>query len=231
MVSGTPRIYLYAAALTGALLLLPACSEDTEQAPGAEAGSSTGTDELTVIVPGKPGETARTVGPDDIEVEDPWNHADVAFLQMMIPHHAQALVMTELAATRALDPRVRRLAERIEASQRPEILAMAGWLEEHGVEVPRTDEDPSSYDHGEHGHNEMQGMLTPQQLKALERADGAEFDRLFLKGMIAHHEGAIAMGEDAARDGADVRVSEIAADVMVTQQDEVDTMRAMLAGR
>ncbi|WP_166134711.1 DUF305 domain-containing protein [Nocardioides ochotonae] len=229
MVSGTPRIYLYAAALTGALLLLPACSEDTEQAP-ADAASTTGTDDLTVIVPGKPGETARTVGPDDIEVEDPWNHADVAFLQMMIPHHAQALVMSELAETRASDPRVRRLAERIEAAQRPEILAMAGWLEERGVEVPRTDEDPSSYDHGEHGHNEMQGMLTPQQLAALERADGAEFDRLFLEGMIRHHEGAIAMGGDVARDGADVRVSEMAAEVMVTQQDEVDTMRAMLAG-
>ncbi|MQW77511.1 DUF305 domain-containing protein [Nocardioides sp. dk4132] len=231
MVSGTPRTYLYAAALVGALLLLPACSEDTEPAPGADAASTTGTDELTVIVPGKPRETARTVGPDDIEVEDPWNHADVAFLQMMIPHHAQALVMSELADTRASDPRVRRLAERIGAAQRPEILVMAGWLEERGAEVPRASEDPSAYDHGEHGHNEMQGMLTPAQIKALERASGPEFDRLFLEGMIGHHEGAVAMAEDVARDGAHVRVSEIASDVMVGQQDEIDIMRRMLAGR
>ena len=231
MVSGTPRTYLYAAALTGALLLLPACSEDPEPAPGAEAASTAAADDITVIVPGAPGETARTVGPDDVEIEDPWNHADVAFLQMMIPHHAQALVMSELAATRASDPRVKRLAERIGAAQRPEILVMAGWLEERGAEVPRTSEDPSSYDHGEHGHNEMQGMLTPAQLEALERADGAEFDRLFLRGMIRHHQGAVAMAEDVARDGAHLRVSEIASDVMVGQQDEIDIMRRMLAGR
>nr|WP_301539766.1 DUF305 domain-containing protein [Nocardioides sp. zg-DK7169] len=209
---------------------MPACSQDSEPAPEAEAASTTGTDDLTVIVPGAPGETAKTVGPDDIELEDPWNHADVAFLQMMIPHHAQALTMSQLAPERAASPRVRRLAERIEAAQRPEILVMAAWLKEYGVDVPLAAEDPSAYDHGEHGHNEMQGMLSPAEMAALEKASGPEFDRLFLEGMIHHHEGAIGMAQDVARDGAHVRVSEIASDVMVTQQDEIEIMRSMLAG-
>ncbi|WP_206422612.1 DUF305 domain-containing protein [Nocardioides pantholopis] len=235
MVSGIPRTYRYAAALVGALLLLPACSEDSEPSPEAKAESAgtagTATPSApTVIVPGAPGEAAETVGPDEVEVEDPWNHADVAFLQMMIPHHAQALAMSELASTRAADPRVRRLADRIHAAQRPEILAMAAWLEEHDIEVPRAAEDPSAYDHGQHGHNEMQGMLSPEQMASLERASGARFDRLFLQGMIGHHEGAIAMSEDVARDGAHVRVSEIASDVIVTQQAEIDIMRRMLGG-
>ncbi|WP_206515929.1 DUF305 domain-containing protein [Nocardioides pantholopis] len=240
MVSGIPRTYRYAAALVGALLVLPACSEDSGPTPEAktESAGSAGTagtatpSAPTVIVPGAPGEAAKTVGPDEpeVEVEDPWNHADVAFLQMMIPHHAQALAMSELASTRAADPRVRRLADRIHAAQRPEILAMAAWLEEHDIEVPRAAEDPSAYDHGQHGHNEMQGMLSPEQMAALERASGPRFDRLFLQGMIGHHEGAIAMSEDVARDGAHVRVTEIASDVIVTQQDEIDVMRRMLGG-
>ena len=77
---------------------------------------------------------------------------------------------------------MRRLAERISAAQGPEILVMAAWLEERDVEVPRAVEDPSAYDHGAHGHNEMQGMLTPTQMAALERASGPRFDRLFLTG-------------------------------------------------
>lgn len=232
MVSGTPRTCLHAAALVSALLLLSACSEDpessSEPAPAAASTTEAGGD-LTVIVPGAPGESASTVGPDDVQVEDPWNHADVAFLQMMIPHHAQAMAMSELATTRAADPQVLRLAERIHAAQRPEILAMAGWLEERDVEVPRAAEDPAAYDHGAHGHNEMTGMLSPEEMAALKRASGPRFDRLFLEGMIRHHEGAIAMAEDVSRDGAHVRVTEIASDVMVTQQDEIEIMRGMLA--
>lgn len=229
MASGTSRLHLYAAALVGALLLLPACTADSEPAPGAGPSRSPGADDLPVIVPGAPGEPARTVGPDDIELEDPENHADVAFLQMMIPHHGQALTMSELATTRAADPRVHRLAERIHAAQGPEILAMAAWLRERNIDVPRAAEDPAAYDHGQHGHNEMQGMLSPAEMAALERATGPRFDRLFLAGMIRHHEGAVAMAEDVTRDGAHLRVSEIAADVMVSQRDEIDTMRRMLA--
>ncbi len=229
MDSGTPRTWLRAAALAvGALALSTGCSgDDPGAAAPAEAGPSTDPD-LVVIQPGRPGEPATTTGPEGVEVEDPWNHADVAFLQMMIPHHGQALVLSDLAATRAEDPRVRRLAERIGAAQRPEILVMAAWLRERDVDVPRAAQDPTQYDHGDHGHNEMQGMLTPAEMEALEEASGPTFDRLFLEGMIQHHEGAIAMAADVARDGAHVRVGEIAADVMTGQQAEVDAMRGML---
>lgn len=236
MVSGTSRLRLSArrpgrlpaALVLAGLLALTACSGDDDGDPAAGEPGTSASDDLTVIAPGKPGEAARTLSPDEIEIDDPWNHADVAFVQMMIPHHAQALEMSDLAVTRAEDPRVVRLADRIQAAQRPEILTMAAWLEERGVDVPRAGEDPASYDHGEHGHNSMHGMLTPAQMTELEKASGAEFDRLFLAGMIRHHEGAVAMAQDVARDGAHVRVSELAADVIVGQQDEIEIMERML---
>lgn len=232
MISGTSRTRL-ALALAGGLLLLAGCSDDgpgsSDPAGGSPAAdASSDASDVPLIVPGSPGESASTMGPGDVEIEDPWNHADVAFAQMMIPHHGQALTMSELAATRAADPRVKRLAERISAAQGPEILVMAAWLEERDIEVPRAAEDPADYDHGDHGHNEMQGMLTPAQMKALEQASGPRFDRLFLTGMIRHHQGAIAMAEDVARDGAHLRINELAADVMVGQQVEIERMRELL---
>ena len=87
------------------------------------------------------------------------------------------------------------VAARIEAAQAPEILVMAGWLTERSIDVPGVHEDPALYDHAQHGHAGMVGMLTDDQLDDLADADGATFDRLFLEDMIAHHEGAIDDGE------------------------------------
>ena len=106
---------------------------------------------------------------------------------------------------------------------------MSAWLDERNMEVPRADEDPMKYDHGQHGHNTMMGMMTPTQMKQLSVARGERFDRLFLRGMIRHHAGAVDMAEDAAQDGMDVIVGEMTADVAATQSAEIDRMQDLLA--
>ena len=157
------------------------------------------------------------------------NPADIAFSQMLIPHHAQAVQMARLADEHAQDKRVRTLAERIGAGQAPEIQTMAAWLKQRDMEVPRAGEAPGKYDHSKHGHNAMMGMLTPAEMRRLAAARGTEFDRLFLRGMIHHHRGAVAMSQQAARDSVDVIVGEMTADVNATQTAEIDRMRDLLA--
>lgn len=209
-------------------LSMSACtSEEPDAAPAARSGDDGAPD---VLQPGGPGEANATISPEDAEAAgDPeFNEADVAFMQMMVPHHAQAIVMAELAEEHARSDRVRELAARIRAAQGPEILMMAAWLEQRDMAVPTAAEDPGEWDHSQHGHNGMVGMLTEAQMEKLERARGAAFDRLFLQAMIQHHQGAIDMTDDVAVDGIDIMVSEVAADVALTQTAEIDRMQEML---
>lgn len=106
---------------------------------------------------------------------------DIMFAQMMIPHHEQAIEMSTLAETRAENPEVKALAAKIKAAQAPEIEIMKGWLTKAGASAHM-------------GHTMgMDGMLSEAEMQALRNATGKEFDRLFLEGMIAHHEGAVEM--------------------------------------
>jgi uncharacterized protein (DUF305 family) len=214
------------AVLVGVLagLVLTASCSGTEHSGGAgpDAGPAGQQDAVRVIQPGRPGEAAREVAePAEITVDDAWNHADVMFMQMMIPHHGQALEMSRLAKRRARDPRVRTLAERIHAAQGPEIRVMADWLAERGVEVPRAAEDARTHDHAKHGHAGMEGMLTDAQMNRLAASRGARFDRLFLTGMIEHHRGAVAMVDEIVPDGTDTRVRELADDMATAQLAEI----------
>ncbi len=214
-----------AVALVAALLVLTGCSSGG----GAQQENAQRGEGPKVIQPGRPGESAKEVDPTSVEPSDEWNHTDVAYMQMMIPHHAQAVQMARLADKNAKDKRVRVLAERIAAAQAPEIQTMAAWLKKRDMEVPRAGEDPDKYDHSKHGHNAMMGMLTGPQMQRLATSHGTEFDRLFLRGMIQHHRGAVTMSQQAARDGADVIVAEMTADVNATQSAEIDRMRDLLA--
>ena len=192
-------------------------------------GSDSEPDGPKVIQPGAPGEPNKTGDADPVERSDQWNHTDVAFMQMMIPHHHQALKMSAMAEKQARSKAVRILAERIRGAQAPEIQAMTAWLDERNLEVPRADADPMGYDHSRHGHNSMTGIMTKAEMKELSAARGEKFDRLFLKGMIRHHSGAIDMAEDAAQDGTDIIVGEMTADVAATQSAEIDRMENLLA--
>lgn len=151
--------------------------------------------------------------------------ADAMFAVMMIPHHEQAVTMSELAPGRASSPEILELAQEIKAAQDPEIQQMRAWLSEWGVPEMNMD------DMGAHGgHGGMDGMLTQAQLDELEAAKGAEFDRLFATYMIEHHEGAIEMAEEVIASGSDPRVRTLAETIIVSQQAEIDQMKAFLAG-
>ncbi|MEV6357782.1 DUF305 domain-containing protein [Streptomyces hydrogenans] len=200
-----------------AVLALGACESDSDSAapkPTAAAGSG------GVVVPGKPGEPARRVSPEEaarlLPDERP-NGADFRYVQMMVVHHRQALTMTALAPTRAGSPQVRKVAERIAAAQQPEIGAMEGWLKSNGG--PR--------EQGAHDHHTMPGMATEAQLAELRAAKGAAFDELFLKLMVTHHEGAVTMAAEVLAQGNNVLVEEMANDVIAQQTAEINRMRSL----
>ncbi len=181
-----------------------------------------------VIVPGAPGEEG-TVLPDGKAAEqrpaDLPNEVDVEYLTMMIPHHQQAVVMTDLVGGRAQDEQVRAIADRIAVSQGAEITMMSTWLSQHGKPVPGT-----GHDHGGgHDHSTMPGMATPAQLDALRAATGRDFDRQFLDLMIHHHEGAVTMAERQLAGGVQTRAQEMAQDVLTGQRAEIERMHALRA--
>ncbi|GAA1305635.1 DUF305 domain-containing protein [Saccharothrix xinjiangensis] len=192
------------------------------------AGCTSGAeDQPPIIAPQGPGEQARTLSPDDVGT-DRWvapSEADVTYVAKMIGHHRQALEMSALAADRAADETVKGLASRIHDSQGPEIDGMEQWQRDHA-------ENAATHGHGgeapEVDHASMPGMASPTDLAALEAARGADFDRLYLRLMIAHHEGAIKMAVELLSSGSDVRVEEMANDVVVTQTDEIERMKALL---
>ncbi|MFJ9626026.1 DUF305 domain-containing protein [Streptomyces sp. NPDC101181] len=211
------RTTALAAAAIAAVLTLGGCDADSGEAKPA-AGRDTGPG---VVAPGRPGEPARTLSPEEAAKEAPQdtpNAADFRYARMMIEHHGQALVMTALVPERASADSVKRLAARVAASQKPEIGAMEGWL-------TRNDGDR----HEEHhDHAGMPGMATEAQLKKLRAADGEAFDQLFLQLMITHHQGAVTMAAEALADGNDVFVEEMASDVSAQQTVEINRMRALM---
>jgi uncharacterized protein (DUF305 family) len=154
---------------------------------------------------------------------------DVRFMQDMIVHHAQAVVMSGLAQENLTDTQVRAIASRIADEQEPEIDAMARWLEQRRQDVPPQAENPQFRAVSHAGHGQMKGMATPQQLEQLARARGVEADRLFLRLMTAHHEGALAMVLDHQKDGTDELVTQVADEIHVTQQTQINHMQGMLA--
>jgi len=140
---------------------------------------------------------------------------DVMFAQMMIPHHQQAVEMAELVAARSDNPEIQALALEIIAAQDPEIALMQGWTDEFG---------DSGMDHG--GHS-MGGMLTDAELEDLRAATGVEFERLFLEGMIKHHEGAIDMA-DMLTNSNYPAAQKLRADIIETQTAEIERMKKLL---
>ncbi|GAA1864540.1 DUF305 domain-containing protein [Myceligenerans crystallogenes] len=204
---------------------------------GAEP-TAVSTPSSVVLQPGKPGEPARTVAPEDFTgapAEDDWNEADAEFAAGMIRHHDQAVVMTAWVPERSASEQVKALADRMNNMQEAEIGLMSDWLTERDQPVPvlhdgggdgtgpRVPDDP-------HGHDLMPGMLTAAEMAELEAASGTEFDRLFLEGMIEHHRGAIAMCSDITTTGVDQKIQELAANIGVDQQAETARMRELLDG-
>jgi uncharacterized protein (DUF305 family) len=149
------------------------------------------------------------------------NDADVMFAQHMIPHHQQAIQMSDmLLGKQGIDPRVVQLANQIKAAQGPEIEQMQGWLTRWG--------SPAMPPMSGHDMAGMQGMMSDADMTALQNAQAVEASKLFLTQMIAHHEGAITMAQNEIKDGQYPTAVELAHAIATTQQQEIDTMKGIL---
>ena len=145
------------------------------------------------------------------------------FAQMMIPHHEQAIEMSDLILAKdGVDPAVVDLAEEIKGAQGPEIEQLEAWLDEWGM--------PSMMDGDRGGMDGMDGMLSDDEMEELEAADGTTGTTLFLEGMIEHHEGAIDMAEQHQESGEHEGALELSADIIESQTAEIERMRELLAG-
>lgn len=167
---------------------------------------------------GMSGHTKITIPEDAI-----YTVADVEFMQGMIAHHAQAIYMSRMAEAHHASPRLIKLAQKIDQSQVAEIALMQDWLRRNGQAVPDTSSWRTMH---------MAGMLTDEQLKELDAAKGADFDRAYLEMMIQHHEGALQMVEDLMNTplaGQDVDVGVFANDVVTVQTAEIGVMQRMLS--
>ncbi|MFJ8233627.1 DUF305 domain-containing protein [Streptomyces sp. NPDC094448] len=225
--AGSRRPVLLAATVLAAVLALSACESDGGGSDAAKKPAGSGTATGSVVAPGKPGEPAKTLSPEQAAKalpDDSPNAADFSYVEMMVVHHAQALTMTALVPERAESKQVKGVADRISAAQKPEIDAMNGWLKRFADKRPK-----GSGGHG-HGHGDpatMPGMATDAQLAQLRAAKGKAFDQLFLKLMITHHDGAVSMAADALSDGRNTLVQEMANDVISQQSAEIGRMRKM----
>ncbi len=152
-----------------------------------------------------------------------YTKADVEFMQGMIAHHAQAIVMSKLAEANGANPQVLKLSRKIDQSQVPEIHIMQDWLRRYGQFAP----DTASW------HDmRMDGMLSDEEIKELSTSQGVAFDRAFLVGMIKHHAGAIKMVDDLFKSpgsGQEVDANVFANDVVTAQTAEIGIMRRLLA--
>lgn len=208
------RVGIAAAAAT--LVIISACSNSDTQAQ-----TSTGT---------------PVVSSSTAPAAESHNDADVAFAQGMIPHHQQAIEMSDmLLGKQGVDPRVITLANEIKAAQDPEIDQMTGWLSQWGAAT--TTPSPSSTTPGMPGHDMSggdmpgmagHGMMSDQDMAALQEAQGAEASRLFLTQMIQHHEGAITMAQEEIDIGQFPAAVALARSIVSAQQREITTMKRML---
>ena len=223
------RCGLFAAGALSCFLFLPVYAQQADSNP-----------QPVLVQPGAPGQPGRILPPTTRPTLPPRSPKDVEFMQGMIMHHAQALEMTALIESRTENSELRLLGARISQSQSDEIKFMKQWLETRGEPVTPAAKKPgmnepghdlSSHHEMSRHHKQMPGMLTPKQMDALRKAKGAEFDQLFLTGMIQHHKGALVMVKelfDTPGAGQDAELFNFASDVDSSQRAEIQIMQIIL---
>ena len=195
--------------------------------------------EAPIIQPGVPGQKGMLISSEDASqiADSSFTQADVQFMKAMIPHHEQALVMSKMAPERTNNEEVLEIAGRIEKSQADEIEFMKSWLTERGAGITSSAQDKHNHhDHKHHNmgaidHSKMKGMATKKQLSELQSAESTKFDQLFLKLMIAHHDGAVEMVRDLRKQPGsayDSSLNEFASDVSNDQTVEIERMNKIL---
>jgi uncharacterized protein (DUF305 family) len=210
------------------LVVVTAAACRTVPVNGTKATGAAESAPPPIVQPGAPGEASHVITADQASDLSHVQYvgADIKFMQGMIGHHAQALEMVELLKTRSASDDLKKLALRIELSQDDEIKMMQAWLAARGQQVPNRNAMHM------HGAVLMPGMLSADEMKQLTDAKGAEFDRLFLQGMIKHHGGALSMVADLLASPGAAQESEVFAfvsDVEADQRMEIDRMGALLS--
>lgn len=197
----------------------------------AVAGAQKANKAPAVVQPGAPGEATKTLPADTHAALPPISRADVEFMQGMIMHHSQAVEMTALIPSHSQNKDVRALGAKISSSQADEIRMMQRWLAARGQATSMEMPGMPGMDMQGNAMALMPGMLSPEQMEALRKARGTEFDRLFLSGMIQHHGGALVMVKDlfnSAGAGQDAEIFDFATDVDNSQRAEIKIMQKLL---
>jgi len=217
MIGGLAPMKSFQFILCCALVCLWSLSVSAQEAP-------------VVVQPGAPGQPTKILPPTTRAKLPPNSPADVQFMQHMIMHHAQAVEMTALIDSHSTNKELHTLGARISRSQADEIKFMKRWLATRGEPAAPAMHNMAGMDMSSHSML-MPGMLTPAQMAALRKAKDAEFDRLFLEGMIQHHKGALTMVKDlfdTAGAGQDAELFNFATDVDSGQRAEIRIMQTML---
>jgi uncharacterized protein (DUF305 family) len=199
--------------------------------PTAYAQKETPATTSVVVQPGAPGEPSKMLPPSTRPTVPHLSQADVAFMEGMIMHHSQAVEMTAMIPSHTENKDVRSLGAKISSSQTDEINFMKGWLVARHEPISMAMPDMPGMDTSGQSMAPMPGMLTPKQMGELRQARGEEFDRLFLAGMIQHHNGALIMVKDlfdTAGAGQDADLFDFATDADNTQRAEIRIMQGML---
>jgi uncharacterized protein (DUF305 family) len=207
-----------------------ALSAPTDFFCSAAYAQQTGTAPV-VIQPGAPGKPSKRLPPSTTGKLPPRSQAEAEFMQGMIMHHAQAVEMTALISSHTENKDLRLLGERISSSQSDEIKFMKRWLAARGEPVSMAMPGMKDMDTSGRSMALMPGMLTPEQMDALRKSKGDEFDHLFLTGMIQHHNGALTMVRDlfdTPGAGQDAELFDFATDVDTGQRAEIRIMQGML---
>ena len=219
-----PKTVVTGVAALAAVALIGACGNS-----GTKEATTTST----------PASTSTSAATSASAQAAPHNRADMMFTHMMIPHHEQAIEMSDIILAKPdIDPRVVDLATQIKAAQGPEIEQMQGWLKQWNMkmeDMPPMGDMPGHGGMGDMpGHGGMgnmagmEGMMSPAEMDALKNAQGVDASKLFLTGMIKHHQGAITMGQDEIKNGEFPDAVALAKSIVESQQKEIDTMNEIL---
>ncbi len=204
-------VFVMDAVAVAVLVSVAACSS-------SDNNQATQTSTTTVVVTSPSPEGAQ-----------PHNQADVTFAQQMIPHHQQAIQMSDvILAKQEIDPRVVDTANQIKVAQGPENEQMQGWLTQWGQRTPHSGSTTPSGSSMPSGPK-MPGMMSDQEMTALQNSEGVEASKLFLTMMIHHHQGAITMAQTEQKSGQNAPALALAKSIITNQQQQIDTLQNILA--
>lgn len=214
------------------LLAVAGCAGESEETAGGSTSEVTASSSAVASSPATASAAASESAAPEAEISAEHNDADTMFAQMMIPHHEQAVTMSQtLLAKDGVDQEVRNRAERIADTQEPEIQRMQQMLDTWGEPTSMESEGMEGMDHGSMESDSgsgMDGMMTEEDMDQLMSAEGNDAAVLFLEQMIEHHRGAIEMAQDQAENGENPQAIELARDVVEDQEAEIAEMDQLL---